>query len=1515
MDSIFSPRGGHPEVSAVETVQSGSNSHHHLQYAAETKKVAGPTRGAEGTKEQRENLHPERNGTCQSSAVVAANGRSRDRNDRSKSPPRSSGSSGVSSPSAPANGPPPSVPATNGTNGVTATSGTGQPPTVRGSGPNGELTLKDIPVSGISFQEVFKPDHEGPPITQVIIYKPKSGKGQPTAKVIVTKPYPRKRQTRGRKGQTMPSGTAAVPCTSNSAAFGNSAGASTSKNFSVNNIAGPVVGQQVVPVLCGQQPAGASDAPRFEATSSNAKSDYVSICIEQPADSEEQDGGASVQVSLPQQRVSAQSNQDQNGGLRTAESSLVQGVVRPQRSGADESVEQLVCQVDPSIFFCSETIPAPAGLGATSAMLPPVSTNYRQHYVNDPYYQYYDSVAGVHRFYPLFKSNSYHAYPRAGMGFGVEEQPVLPIDYSRYAVAAPVCSPPVVPATTPSSSMATQQHQQQRSSSRSQAAGTSTYGAPAAAQRYQDPRIGMVPTASEQQQQLQRSSTSSGAPIQQEMLDLRKNRTVVLQRPSSRSAGYQYHEPQGMIPATTSATASSMACGDLQRSTVRPHAAPSTSTSASGLTKGRSESHSTGESASGSASSSSFASSAGNGRGYGIPTLSQQMRQYKREQQLQAAAMAAKQQQSTMSRFWQETTASRPTGPPVKTGWDYDRIMARTKKDVQNSINEYKKNVTSSLYGGGGGGSGGSGPSSSGSGSGTDTASGESVGGPEPPGPSPFRLRKNYSYSHLDKHVRDHLTEEEFYRLVQESESTPIYWDPHHSCQPWHYGSAGGSGGGAAVGGPNLAGTSHGGIFVGMPLCKSFSSDAMGLHALPPTPSVAPSAPSPLSALQQLLAYQTQQQQQQQPLGCPAYPPPPMPMAMNQQQQRHQQNPSSTAASSYGGHAQQSPSSSTISMSGEPSAGRPQLAKPTRGGFAGSAGVREGATATPQQPPPPPPSSIADNISMANRLISQNNNLLLQKSASFRKQHPFSAASLSQSAARPDPAPAPAPLAKSSSALAALPGASGVGQPPIRVQQPPSQPPPPPPPPRANGGVVVEPPASPSGSSRLNPDAKHFTPTNRQASAVTRSNSGTFYVSRSGRIEPLPPVAGTGGGPSSSGATTSNCLFSSSVHVVPTFIQKGIVLSKSATQIVTYGEPAQTRETSSQQDDNNEEEEEEATIVPGPSDDDDDDDEPDEEDEEEEEEEEEEEVQVIVEEDNDHHQQHREHDKDDDHSRGGDGGLGGGGVGSGASDMSDMRRGGEGEQQHHQNQQHPNRVGDGLQHKRLPLKSVGSYAYQETTDLSRSEMDGGNGNAVGRYSATPTMYPKSFDHYLLPAVGSGASSHVSSRAIARHQHQLRLLPEQQQSKPAPPPRIYTSKSSIFLATGSGRDRGDADPSGTGLDPEQYRLLLLSDGEEEDGQLDEEDPEEDEQEEEQEEEEEEEDEEDGLEGATALGYRKQTNGRRPTNKQLVSYGGDLINSNASDENQLAEDQCTPNDVEVVEPLFGTWWCLLATRRLL
>uniref|UniRef100_A0A6E8V970 Protein kinase domain-containing protein n=1 Tax=Anopheles coluzzii TaxID=1518534 RepID=A0A6E8V970_ANOCL len=103
------------------------------------------------------------------------------RSKRSKSPPRSC-SGGKPGPELTVNG--------GGVGGATGPVTSTVPSTIRGSGPNGELTLKDVPVSGISFQEIFKPDHEGPPTTQVIIYKPKSGRGQPTAKVIVTKKQP-----------------------------------------------------------------------------------------------------------------------------------------------------------------------------------------------------------------------------------------------------------------------------------------------------------------------------------------------------------------------------------------------------------------------------------------------------------------------------------------------------------------------------------------------------------------------------------------------------------------------------------------------------------------------------------------------------------------------------------------------------------------------------------------------------------------------------------------------------------------------------------------------------------------------------------------------------------------------------------------------------------------------------------------------------------------------------------------------------------------------------------------------------------------------------------------------------------------------------------------------------------------------------------------------------------------------------------------------------------------------------
>uniref|UniRef100_A0A1S4JNY9 dual-specificity kinase n=1 Tax=Culex quinquefasciatus TaxID=7176 RepID=A0A1S4JNY9_CULQU len=114
---------------------------------------------------------------------------------RSRSPePNTSSSSSSSSSEETASSSTPasssSTPAVPATPPTPTTTNPKELPTIKGSGPNGELTLKDIPISGISFQEVYNPEHEGPPTTKVIIYKPKSGKGQPTAKVIVTKKQP-----------------------------------------------------------------------------------------------------------------------------------------------------------------------------------------------------------------------------------------------------------------------------------------------------------------------------------------------------------------------------------------------------------------------------------------------------------------------------------------------------------------------------------------------------------------------------------------------------------------------------------------------------------------------------------------------------------------------------------------------------------------------------------------------------------------------------------------------------------------------------------------------------------------------------------------------------------------------------------------------------------------------------------------------------------------------------------------------------------------------------------------------------------------------------------------------------------------------------------------------------------------------------------------------------------------------------------------------------------------------------
>ncbi|KFB48926.1 hypothetical protein ZHAS_00016922 [Anopheles sinensis] len=1205
-----------------------------------------------------------------------------------------------------------------------------------------------------------------------------------------------------------------------------------------------------------------------------------------------------------------------------------------------------------------------------SSAFPPITTNYRQHYVNDPYYQYYDDVSGVQRFYPMFKSNSYHAYPYGGL----EEQQAATLDYSRYAFVAPPAArhisgvvPPTtsVPSSSSPSTMALEQ-QLQRASLRSQP--SASYATGSSVSLYQDPRnVGIPPSATfssaEQlnQHQLQRSSSRTqpfasgvggqnlqGPSEPQETLDFRLNggnrpSTMVNQRSGSRN----------QFPSSTSSSAPSCTVTSGALAFVTSNTRPQLPTTpSSGQSRAANDAPNVSEGriqnppldapvvVSGSIESSVPATATNNittscssdhhplnnSSAYGGSTttsLGLQLRQYQREQQSQAAK-----QQSSMSRFWQETTSNRPTGPPWRIGWDYNRIITNNRKEVHNTINEYKKNVTSSPHGTicGADGTAGQSPASSstssssslpmGSRTNIDATCGGGAGSEQQPGTNhlPLRLRKNYSYSHLDKHVRDHLTEEEFYRVVQEGESMPTYWDPHHSCQPWNYGAAG-------TGGTNIAGV-PGGVFVGgMPLCKSFSSDAMGLHTLPPTPTT--SSGTPISSLQQMLAYQ-------QPLGCPAYPQLIPPVIVPQNHHHHHQHNqpggvttplyNAGASATTSNVASQGSSASTVNpVESSSSTSRPQTSSNSSGKspsthVGGGRHSRLGGVGKPQppsQPQPPLTSNISDNISVANMLISKNNNLLLQKSASFGKASGAAGTMLGRgnagySAGPSAPlssgiSPRPVPLAKSSSALAALPTTSGFGP---RSPRPPQQQqpaPPPVPPIRANAPEPSTNVSSSSngernnvlmhtsgGGSRLNPDAKNFTPTHRQPAApscsssatnVTRSNSGTFYVSRSGRIEPLPSATVIGGG-------TDNT-DESNPHRIPTvMVSKGVFLSKSATQIVTYGD-VQTPAEPSPQDD---EDEDTTTIVPGPSSDDDD-------------EEDDDEGEEL---DDDRHRRYHRHDDKDDRGGGGGGGGDGGGTSNGGSTYRGTDVGYPGTKEQHQKWQSSG-------------KGAGKYAYDDEAgvDDTPSDSDEREDGELGslsdadstgavqgddhlpRYSRTPTMYPKSFDHYLLPAVGSGGGTKVSSRAIARHQHQLRLVPEQ----PKPPPRLYTSKSSIFLETVDG---GGQTSRTTGLDPDQYQLLILGDNHDAEDEEEEEEVEEEEDDHDAEDEDDEVEEEE-QEGAKALGVyhqssKKATTGgslRGPTKHQQhpVMYEDAL--STTSD-NQLAEEQCTPNDVEV-EPL--------------
>ncbi|XP_055587115.1 uncharacterized protein LOC129739662 isoform X2 [Uranotaenia lowii] len=797
--------------------------------------------------------------------------------------------------------------------------------------------------------------------------------------------------------------------------------------------------------------------------------------------------------------------------------------------------------------------------------------NYRHHYVNDPYFQYYDSATAMQGYYPIAKSSSYHAYSSipvssggGGGGGGSshpsyyhhQQPPGAPLHQYHHPAAT---AQTFVPQLPPHHHQHHHHHQQQH------------HGGNQSQHQQQHTHHHHHHHGHQQQQQQHHLHQTAGDKLPRSLSH------SMIPRPSVENK-YAHHNTM-MGPALGSSSSTSK----LNRAT------PSDNTTSS---------------------SGSNNSNLNNSNNASINSLNN-------------SGLAYVPKQSSMSKFWQETTSNKPS-TVTKFGWNYDRIMAKTKKDVQNSINEYKKNVTSmhNLY----------------------------TGADIPEANNHFKLRKNYSYSHLDKHIRDHLTEEEFQKLVNEAESKPNFYS-NHSC---HYVN---------------------------PLCKSYSSGAMsfGPQILPPPrPALPVPDPPPSSTL-------AKSSSNASILRKPSF------------------NLPDIAAFIPALNLAKSSSSSCIYTKAlnQPNNKKYNLFTPYKS-------IIPEAPSIPNHPP--------NDISATNKMISKNN-ALIKKSASFVPftpgHHPSSIPRKGTGESffmKQNIPPASKvivdypPFTKISSIQIPVNGHLPPAFPAnLRDQNNNSNPPdciiniednieqsiadiynvgssynPPPP-------IPPSPQVFKSYShSRLNPDAKNFTPSRSLETALARSNSNNCNVaiSQTGKLEPIPLTS----------------VFNSTVEVTPTYVPaKGITLSKSATQIASYGDT---------------DPDDEDTVVPTGSDLDDDDDDVEAEDEDDEDDE------------YDLNYLGEEEDIDDD-------------------DEDD-----------------------------LPVDSPTGDAVDEE-DLEEDE----------------GIFDTALDQYFMPS---------SSKSLSSKRHAN--TPQQPRSDI---PRIFTTNADIFLE--SVVDASGADPSGTGLGPEQYLL--------------------------------------------------------------------------------------------------------------
>lgn len=115
----------------------------------------------------------------------------------------------------------------------------------------------------------------------------------------------------------------------------------------------------------------------------------------------------------------------------------------------------------------------------------------------------------------------------------------------------------------------------------------------------------------------------------------------------------------------------------------------------------------------------------------------------------------------SMSDFWKENLTSTDKHP--KVGWNYSKIVSKSKDELQNTINKYKSNIAS-----------------------LNNITLKTEDDNNNTNENLFKLRKNYSYTHVESHLRDNLRED-FYRSLYPDQARINYQAQQATAPSFNY--------------------------------------------------------------------------------------------------------------------------------------------------------------------------------------------------------------------------------------------------------------------------------------------------------------------------------------------------------------------------------------------------------------------------------------------------------------------------------------------------------------------------------------------------------------------------------------------------------------------------------------------------------------------------------------------------------------------------------------------------------